>query len=367
MTSSPYAYIDKHALKHNFDHLKAISGQAKVMCAVKGNAYGHSIVDTTNILTEADGFAVARLSEAKILRDLGIDRPITLLGGFTTTEELRVAIDLRCDIVIHNITQIELLENTTTPKISISSWLKIDTGMNRLGIKITDVFDAISRLESMNIIAKFGLMTHLSDAEDKKSKKNSIQLDLFKGLTDHFSGDISFANSAVIVNYDELIKDYKWNNKGDIWIRPGIALYGISPLADISAKQLNLKPVMQFVSKLIAIRPILKGECVGYNSTWVAKKDSTLGVISVGYGDGYSKSIISGGPVVVNGRKVPLVGLVSMDLIAVDLGSNTDDYIGDEVILWGEQLPVEEVAHYSNLTSYALVTGVSERVERRIH
>ena len=118
-----------------------------------------------------------------------------------------------------------------------------------------------------------------------------------------------------------------WNNKGDIWIRPGIALYGISPLADISAKQLNLKPVMQFVSKLIAIKPISKGECVGYNSTWVAKKDSTLGVVSVGYGDGYSKSIISGGPVLVNGRKVPLVGLVSMDLIAVDLGSNTDDYI----------------------------------------
>lgn len=367
MTSSPYAYIDKHALQHNFNHLRSISGQSKVMCALKGNAYGHGIVDAANILTGANGFAVARLSEAKILRDLGVDRSITLLGGFATTEELNLAINLRCDIVIHNVTQIEILENTSTRNISIYAWLKIDTGMNRLGIKITDAFDFISRLESMDIITKIGLMTHLSDAEDKMSKKNSIQLDLFRGLTDHFSGDISFANSAVIVNCDRLIKSYKWNNKGDIWVRPGIALYGISPLADNSARQLNLKPVMKFSSKLIAIRSVLKGECVGYNSTWVAKKDSTLGVVSAGYGDGYSKSIISGAPVLVNGRKVPLVGLVSMDLIVVDLGSISDDCIGDEVVLWGEQLPIEEVAHYSNLTSYALITGVTERVERLVH
>jgi alanine racemase len=367
VTSCPYAYISKHALKHNFDQLKINSGaKSKVMCAVKGNAYGHGIVETIKILREADGYAVARLSEAKMLRDLGITQPITLLGGFTSINELNEAIYLNCDIVIHNMNQVEQLESQAIDRNSFACWLKIDTGMNRLGIKVADFFDTISRLESISSVSKISLMTHLSDAEDQSSKKNSIQLKLFRDLTDNFSGDISFANSAVIFNYEKLIKNYKWNNKGDIWIRPGIALYGVSPLMETSAKQLNLKPVMQFVSKLIAIRPISKGESVGYNSAWRAKNDTNIGVVSVGYGDGYSKSLISGTWVVINGRRVPLVGLVSMDLITIDLGPTSDDSIGDEVVLWGELLPVEKVAGYSNLTTYALVTGVSERVQRQI-
>ncbi len=367
MTSCPDAYISRLALKHNFDQIKDASGDdAKIMCAVKGNAYGHGIVEAIKILTKADGYAVARLSEAKILRDLGVKKPITLLGGFATVEELREAVYFNCDIVIHNLNQIEQLKSQSSNFDSIACWLKIDTGMNRLGIKVTHAFDAISKLETISCVKKISLMTHLSDAEDKKSLKNTIQLKIFRDLTDGFSGDISFANSATIFNCKELIKSHKWNNKGDVWVRPGLALYGVSPIINKSAKQLNLKPVMQFVSKLIAVRSINKGESVGYNSSWQSKNDTNIGVVSVGYGDGYSKSLISGTMVFINGREVPLVGLVSMDLISIDLGPNTKDSIGDEVVLWGEQLPVEKVANYSNLTTYALVTGVSERVQRKV-
>ena len=166
------------------------------------------------------------------------------------------------------------------------------------------------------------------------------------------------------MDFSEYLNGFNWGNHGDIWVRPGIALYGISPLVGTSARDLDLKEVMDFKSKLIAIKHVSKGQSVGYNSTWVAKEDTKIGTISVGYGDGYSKSLLSGTPILINKRIVPLVGLVSMDLITVDLGLDTDDSVGDEVVLWGSQLPIEVVANHSGMSTYALVTGVSDRVKR---
>ncbi|MDG1713525.1 MAG: alanine racemase [Woeseiaceae bacterium] len=366
MTSSPHALLSRDAIEHNFNHLKRISYGAKVMCAVKGNAYGHGITEIVNSLENTDGFVVARLSEARLLRKMKVKLPITLLGGFIDVGELAQAIDLQCDIVIYNLKQIDILESFTEKKLTASFWLKIETGMNRLGILSKDASSSISRITSIAWVHKLGLMTHLSDAEDKFNVKNSTQLENFRKITDNFSGDISFANSAVIANYHHIMKDFDWNNRGEIWVRPGIALYGISPLRDVSAEHLKLKPVMNFISKLIAVKAISRGETVGYNSTWTADQDTFLGIISAGYGDGYSKSLNSGTPVIINKRRVPLVGLVSMDLISVDLGPKPKDKIGDEVLLWGEGLTIEEVADYSNLTTYSLATGISARVRRII-
>jgi len=364
VTSSAYACIKKDALQYNFNRLKKISSTSKIMCAIKGNAYGHGITDIAKLLNRTDAYAVARLSEALLLRDIGIKKPITLLGGFSNLNKLNEAIKLNCDLVIHNLEQVDMLKEISSKDFPVRLWLKVDTGMNRLGFHLKNAGYMISKIRSLGLKSKLGLMTHLSDAEVKNESKNKIQIERFRKLTTNFDGDISFANSAVIMSFQEYLNEYDWGNNGDIWVRPGIALYGISPLAAISAQDLDLKEVMNFKSKLIAIKHITKGQSVGYNSTWLAKEDTDIGTISVGYGDGYSKSLVSGTPILINKRIVPLVGLVSMDLITVDLGLNANDLVGDEVVLWGNGLPIEAVANHSGLSTYALATGVSERVTR---
>ena len=367
MTSNPSVSISKKALIHNFMQIKKLSGDCKIMCAVKGNAYGHGIKTIVEFLEKyTDMYVVARISEAKKLRDTGVTKPITILGGFSNYKELQESVKIKCELVIHNFHQINLLEKYQDINKHNKIWLKIDTGMNRMGIPVVFAKEAIKKIKELNFQSEIGLMTHLSDAEVLTKPKNTRQLDLFSELVDGFEGDISFANSAVIMNMKKYKKKYKWNNKGKIWIRPGIALYGISPLSGISSEQLNLRAVMTFKSKLISIKNISKGESVGYNSTWIAKNETKVGTVSVGYGDGYSKSLKSGTPVLVNNKNIPLIGLVSMDLINVDLTDLSECSIGDEVILWGEELPIEKVAEISGLSAYSLATGITERVERSI-
>ena len=367
MTANPSAYINKQSLLSNYSHIKKLSSHSKVMSAVKGNAYGHGIEDVAKELQEiTDSFVVARISEAQVLRKIGTLKPITILGGYSSHIELKETIKLDCDIVIHNLCQIDILKNSSLPSYAGKLWIKIDTGMNRMGINIEFAKDVIKEIQKLCFTDNIGLMTHLSDAEIVEREKNYVQLDLFRKISNNFKGDISFANSAVIMNYDECISRYNWNNHGDIWVRPGIALYGISPLSGCTANELGLSEVMSFKSKLISIKSISKGETVGYNSTWKAPYKTHIGTIAVGYGDGYSKSLKSGTPVLINNRKVPLVGLVSMDLINVDLGQMSNDCVGDESTLWGAGLPIEEVAESSQLSSYALATGISERVRKVI-
>lgn len=335
------------------------------MAAVKANAYGHGLVRIAAALDKADALAVARMVEAEALRASGIRNSIVLMGGVIDDGELARAVELDCDLVVHSYHQIELLERSATAAFRV--WLKIDTGMHRLGIMPGEAREAIERLGSLSVVSELGLMTHLANADDRGDDRSLRQIERFGAVIDRFSGDLSIANSAALLGWSERLRNAlpsAW--RGDHWIRPGISLYGISPFSDASAADLGLLPVMNFETTLIAVKPLKKGSRVGYGGRWTASRDTWLGIAAAGYGDGYSRNIPSETPVLVNGRRVKLAGVISMDLLAVDLGPDTEDRVGDPVRLWGEGLPVEEIAACAGTTAYPLVTGIQERGQAAI-
>lgn len=357
--------IGLDALKHNFSILKGTVPGSRVMVAVKANAYGHGLltVSRTLVQADADAFAVARLNEAVRLREAGIEQTIVLLGGITNPDELALAVTNRCALVIHGEYQVSLLEAANIVPCYV--WLKIDTGMNRLGVRVEDAGALISRLRHIGCDRNLGLMTHFANADDVNDPTSKQQLQRFNELADHFDGDVSVANSAALLGWQAQINaPGMWNNSGEVWIRPGLSLYGVSPLAGRTAADFDLRPVMQFESTLIAVKPLRQGDRVGYGGHWLAQQDSILGIVAAGYGDGYSRFLPSGTPLLVNGRRVPLAGVISMDLCAVDLGPNARDRVGDRVVLWGDSLPVEEVAQCADTTAYPLLCGVRDREGR---
>ncbi len=205
-------------------------------------------------------------------------------------------------------------------------------------------------------------MTHFSSADDLEDRTTAAQIERFLQVIEGFEGDVSIANSAAILGWqDELNAFAKLRSEGCLWVRPGLVLYGISPFPDKCGADLGLKPAMRFESQLIAVKPLGKGEAVGYGGTWHSGRDTMLGIVAAGYGDGYTRYIPAGSPVIVNGRHVKIAGLVSMDLTAVDLGPDATDQPGDPVLLWGDELPVEEVAIHAGTIPYQLVCGVSNR------
>ena len=365
MSFGARAVIRLDALRANFETLRSAAPGSRVIAAVKANAYGHGLLTVARALPDADALGVARLPEALVLRAAGIDNAIVLMAGVVDDAELEVAVSNRCDLVVHTEAQVALLERAGNEPLRV--WLKIDTGMNRLGVRPQEVLPLIERLRGSRGVGQLGLMTHLANADDVDDTTSLAQIERFATLAKGFDGDISIANSAALLGWTTDIADRRrWDNRGDVWIRPGISLYGISPLIGRTADELGLRPVMQFETTLIAVKPIEKGGRVGYGGTWQAERDSVLGIAAAGYGDGYSRFIPSGTPALVNGRRVPLVGVVSMDLLAVDLGPNARDAIGDTVVLWGDGLPVEEIAGYANTTAYPLVTGVIDREGRLV-
>jgi alanine racemase len=234
-------------------------------------------------------------------------------------------------------------------------WVKIDTGMNRLGFKATDFNSICEKLSACNIVKKpINFMTHFANADDKNDVKTARQIELFKQLTENYDGEKSMANSAGIL---------AWHDSQTDWVRSGIMLYGISPFPDSTGTEFNLKPVMSLHSHLIAVREISEGESVGYSGTWTSSNATKLGVVAIGYGDGYPRHAKNGTPVFVNGERVQLVGRVSMDMITVDLGLNSTAKVGDNVTLWGDDLPIEEIAAWSDTIPYTLVCGVTPRVD----
>ena len=363
MSFGARASIRLDALRSNFERLKAAGPSCKVIAAVKANAYGHGLTTVASALSGADTLGVARLPEAAQLRDAGIRTPVLLMGGVTTIAELRTALELDCDLVVHAAYQLELLE--TFGRCSSRAWLKVDTGMGRLGVRPEEAPALMERLRGMAGLEHPGLMTHLANADDRQDPTSKKQIARFARLSDDFDGDISIGNSAALLGWADAINplgaNSPWKHSGETWIRPGISLYGISPLAGVAAAELGLRAVMQFETTLIAVKPILAGERVGYGGHWVANEDSVIGIAAAGYGDGYSRFIPSGTPVLVNGRRVAVAGVISMDLTAIDLGPNAADRIGDPVTLWGDGLPVEEVAACAETTAYPLVTGVLDR------
>jgi alanine racemase len=359
------ALIRLGALEHNLDVLRSVAPGARVMAVIKANAYGHGLVPVARHLDAADSLAVARLPEALLLRESGIDKPIVLLAGVSTEDELRVAFARGFELVVHDIEQVRMLEHAGESRGTV--WLKFDTGMNRLGFPPGSAQELLRRMEAAAAVRELRLMTHFASADELDNAITETQLAAFAPVTGGFPGSVSIANSPASLGWPQLIDARaELGFEGDFWIRPGISLFGISPFAGKTGGELGLKPVMQFEARLIAVKPLPAGARVGYKGAYVCEQDTTLGIVAAGYGDGYTRHFRSGTPVLLNGRRVSLIGNVSMDMCAVDLGPGATDRVGDIATLWGDDLPVEEVAPWADAIPYELVCGVMNREDSEI-
>ncbi|MDD4914524.1 MAG: alanine racemase [Methylococcales bacterium] len=356
MTPAAYVHLDLQAVRHNLAQVKRYTPDNKIMAVIKANAYGHGMLRIAAALEAADGFAVARVDEGVRLRAAGIRQPITVLQGFVCAEELQLLIQNQLDTVIHTAQQIAILQQQNQqPAGSLSVWLKMDTGMNRLGFKGNDFKAVYQQLLNCPLVKQpVNLITHFANADDLLDDKTRRQIELFNTAIEGFPGQRSIANSAGVIGWPNVISD---------WVRPGLMLYGCSPFAGKTGSDFGLQPVMSLRSRLIAVKDVAAGESVGYSGLWKCPQPTRLGVISIGYGDGYHRHTRSGAPVLVNNRRAPLVGRVSMDMITVDLNSQPEARPGDSVTLWGDQLPVEEIARHADTIPYTLLCGITQRVQ----
>ncbi|CAK0745978.1 alanine racemase 1 [Gammaproteobacteria bacterium] len=353
MTRPTVVIIDQSAFRHNLERVRIAAPNKKVMAILKANAYGHRLAGLADVFQEADAFGVACIPEAEALRTW-TNKPITLLEGVFEASEYPIAASLGLSVVIHHRWQIDALASAHLP-VLISVWLKIDSGMHRLGLSPEEAKDVWKRLQSCPwVIQPTGWMTHFACADARNSPMTAHQLQSFQKSVAGLPGEHCLANSAAILSVPEAHCD---------WVRPGLMLYGISPFLGETASSLGLRPVMHFRSTLIAIRNVKRGETVGYGGAWESPTDTTIGTIAAGYADGYPRHAPSGTPVLVNGYRVPLAGRVSMDMLCVDLKEYPEAKIGDPVILWGENLPVEEVATAAGTIPYELLCHIAPRVK----
>ena len=350
--SFPRATIDAAALRHNLATVRRLAPASRVLAVIKANAYGHGIVSAAQALISADGFGVARLVEGLDLRAAGIAGPIVLLEGVFSSEELPCAARERFELVVHTSEQIEMLEQAALAH-RFPVWLKINTGMNRLGFAVDEFENARRRLAACSCVGQVRLMTHLAAAEEQEGDSARRQIADFLALTKGIETERSIANSAGLIAWPEARTE---------WVRPGLMLYGISPLSDLDAGQIGLRPVMTLSTQLISLRRVPRGAGVGYNAIWRAQRDSVIGIAAIGYGDGYARNVRSGAPVLVNGRAATVAGRVSMDMTAIDVTDLPDARVGDTVVLWGVGVPAESVAPYADTIAYELVCGLTKRV-----
>lgn len=354
MTRAAEARIDLTALQSNLQRVKSTAPSSRVMAIIKANGYGHGILHVAKALVSADAFGVACIEEAQTLRDAGITRPILLLEGFFEASELELISEHDLEIVVHHELQLDILEKSRIPK-PVHVWLKVDTGMHRLGFAPQQVSKAYRRLNSCKNIAKpLRLMTHLADSDNRQDATTQQQIDTFNTAVANLEGERSIANSAAIIARPQSHAD---------WVRPGVMLYGISPFNDSVGKDEGLRPVMTFTSRLIAINRFKKGSKIGYGGEWTCPEDMPVGVVAIGYGDGYPRGVSSGTPVLIKDQRVPIIGRVSMDMISVDMRGVPAAQVGDTVTLWGNGLPVEEIARCAKTIAYELVCRVTQRVK----
>ncbi|MGD9108632.1 MAG: alanine racemase [Gammaproteobacteria bacterium] len=345
-------HIDVDALQHNFNRAHELAPDSKVLAMVKANAYGHGITEIAKALHNADAFGVACLAEASSIRQVNLSNPIVLMSGFVNVNDLTKIVELKCEVVIHNFEQIKILEQARLSH-PVKVWLKINTGMHRLGFVPEDVEDAYVRLSNCkNVAMSPKLMTHFADADDIKKSTTAKQIEVFNSVTKNLSGEKSLANSAAILSFPESHAD---------WVRPGGLLYGVSSLLNKTGEDHNLMPVMTLKSKIITLRFAKKDEAIGYGGIWRCPENMPFAIVGIGYGDGYPRHAKNGTPVLVNGHICPLIGRVAMDMLAVDVRSYPCAKIGDEVILWGKGLPIEHVAAYADTITYELFCGVTRR------
>ena len=357
MTRRTRAVIHADALQHNLAQARHAAPASRLMAVIKSDGYGHGLLRVASALRRADAFAVTCLEEAIPLREAGYAHPILLLAGPFEADELALYRRYRLDLVVHSAWQVELLESAP-PGRSLSVWLKVDSGMHRLGLAPEQVPGMHARLQACAAVNRhIRLLSHMACADDRDDPDSTPQqLQCFHDAVRGLDGERSLANSASVLGWPDTHAD---------WIRPGIMLYGVDPFCDEQTRRPDLRPTMTLASPLIAIRHVRAGERIGYGATWTCPEDMPVGVVAIGYGDGYPRHAPSGTPVLVNGAETQLLGRVSMDLITIDLRGLLDRVaIGDEVVLWGQGLPVERIAALCGTIGYELLCGVSPRVYR---
>ena len=344
------ATISAGALAHNLTVAKRHAAGAKVWAVVKANAYGHGVERAARALADADGFAVVDFQEAARLRVAGVTKPILMLEGFFKPLDLPLLHKYSLTPVIHNPEQVEMLKHTTLGG-DIDAYLKVNSGMNRLGFGVDTLRPAYHALRMQPQVKNLALMTHFADADGSGVR---AQLDWFHALARPFEVQSrSLANSAALLRFPEAHGD---------WVRPGIMLYGCSPFGDRSAESLDLRPAMTLTSEIIGTQELQPGERIGYGFSYEAVGEMSIGIVACGYADGYPRHAPTGTPVLVNGQRTRTVGRVSMDMISVDISDIPDAYIGSPVTLWGEGLSADEVAGAAGTLSYELLCKVTSRV-----
>ncbi len=348
------AAISAAALAHNLAVARSHAGASRVWAVLKANAYGHGLMRAAQALQAADGFAILDFVDALRLRSAGIDKPILMLEGCFKPEDIPLLAGHRLTPVIHNMEQVEMLEKAGVEGIDV--YLKVNSGMNRLGFAVDNLRLAWNALTAQAGVESITLMTHFADADGDSGV--AAQLQWFNELTQPLMGinpaPRSLANSAALLRYPA-------ETRGD-WVRPGIMLYGCSPFSFKSAAEIGLRPAMTLTSEIVAVQHLQAGEYVGYGLTYQAAQEMTIGVVACGYADGYPRHAPTGTPVLVAGQRARTVGRVSMDLICVDISDIPEAYVGTPVTLWGEGLSCDEVAQAAGTVSYELLCALATRV-----
>lgn len=352
MSRATRAAISTAALRHNLRVIRSRAPHARIMAVVKANAYGHGLEAVARALAGADAFGVACIEEALRIRAAGLPNPVVLLEGAFHPDDLTVAAREQFELVVHCDEQLDFFAHYAGPPLPV--WLKIDSGMNRLGFTPGAAAVARQRLQSFTAVQQpVRLMTHLANADLRDTACNDAQLEIFAACSRDWPGERSVCNSAGTLSLPDAQAD---------WVRPGLVLYGVSPFADSAGPDEGLQPAMTVSTRLIAVKDIQRGDAVGYGGVWRAPEALRIGIAAIGYGDGYPRHAGNGTPVLVNGTRVPLVGRVSMDMVAVDLRGQPTAAPGAPVVLWGPGLPVEEIAQAAGTVPYELLCGVTQRV-----
>jgi len=348
------ATIDLAAIRHNLARVREYAPQSRVMAAIKADAYGHGAVPIGRALEQAgvDAFAVACLEEALVLREAGLGTPITLLEGVLSLEEAEQAARLNLQVVVHGFWQLQLLQRLP-PERPLTLWFKLDSGMHRLGFPPSAAPELLAALQARPAWSLAGWITHLACADDTGNAMTQRQVEVFERSLQGLPGPRSIANSAGLIAWPQARAD---------WVRPGLMLYGASPMPGQTGADLGLRPAMRVESRLIAVHELEAGETVGYGATFRCPERMRVGVVAVGYADGVHRILPTGAPVLIHGQRVPMVGRVSMDMITVDLRALPQAQVGDTVTLWGPGLPAEEVAGWAGTLAYELFCGLTNRV-----
>jgi len=355
MSRTTVATIHLGALRHNLARLKTLAAPAKVMAVVKADAYGHGLERVARALNgEAEAFAVAALGDGLRLRAAGHRQRIVVLSGPDNASDIAEMQRLQLDAAIHHEAQLQWLAQASSTRGRLRVWLKVDSGMHRLGFAPERVATVHAQLAAIpGIDAEIGLLTHFSDSEVFDGTQTPLQIARFSEATRDLHGPRSLSNSAAVLGWPDARAD---------WVRTGGLLYGLSVVDGKTGADFGFRPAMTLSTRLIAINPVKRGERIGYNGTWTCPEDMPVGVAAIGYGDGYPRSAVAGTPVLVGDQRVPLIARVSMDLITLDLREAPTAKIGDRVLLWGPQLPVELIAAQAGTISYDLTCGMTRRV-----